>query len=97
MKDISELKEPPYNLRSESNHFTRWNVKITFYGLLSIKYLAPQIWELVPQSIRKYKTLSSYLYFVLYLCIWFYLLLLLLLLSFFERLTLIRHVSTDMR
>ena len=23
MKDVFELKEPPYNLRSESNHFTR--------------------------------------------------------------------------
>ena len=33
------LKEPPYNLRSESNHFTRRNVKTTYYGLLSIKHL----------------------------------------------------------
>ena len=48
MKDVFELKEPPYNLRSESNHFTRQNVKTTYYGLLSIKHLAPQIWELVP-------------------------------------------------
>ena len=33
MKDVFELKEPPYNLRSESNHFTRRNVKTTYYGL----------------------------------------------------------------
>ena len=26
MKDVFELKEPPYNLRSESNHFTHRNV-----------------------------------------------------------------------
>ena len=41
MKDVFELKEPPYNLRSESNHFTRRNVKTTYYGLSSIKHLAP--------------------------------------------------------
>ena len=43
MKDVFELKEPPYNLQSESNHFTRRNVKTTYYGLSSIKHLAPQI------------------------------------------------------
>ena len=43
MKDVFELKEPPYNLWYESNHFTRQNVKTTDYGLLSIKHLAPQI------------------------------------------------------
>ena len=53
MKDVFELKEPPYNLRSESNRFTRRNVKTTYYGLLSIKYLAAQTWKLVPESTRK--------------------------------------------
>ena len=60
MKDVFEFKEPPYNLRSDSNHFTRRNVKTNYYGLLSIKHLAPQIWELVPQSIRKCKTLNEF-------------------------------------
>ena len=60
MKDVFELKEPPYNLWSESNHFTRRNVKAIYYGLLSINQLAPQIWELVPQSIRKCKTLNEF-------------------------------------
>ena len=35
------------------------NVKTTYYGLSSIKHLAPQIWELVPQSLRKWKTLNQ--------------------------------------
>ena len=34
-KDVFELKESPYNLRSESNHFTRRNIKTIYYGLLS--------------------------------------------------------------
>ena len=60
MKDVFELKEPPYNLRSESNHFTRRNVKTTYYGLSSIKPLAPEIWELVPQSLKNCKTLNEF-------------------------------------
>ena len=58
MKDVFELKEPPYNLRSESNHFARRNVKTTYYGLSSIKHLAPQIWELILQSLKKCKPLN---------------------------------------
>ena len=60
MKDAFELKEHPYNLRSESNHFTRRNVKTTYHGHLSIKHLAPQVQKLVPQSVRKYKTFNEF-------------------------------------
>ena len=60
MKDVFELKEPPCNLRSESNHFTRRNIKTTYCDLLSIKHLAPQIWEPVPQGIRKCETLNEF-------------------------------------
>ena len=60
MKDVSELKEPPYNLRSESKHFTHRNVKTTYYGLSSIKHLAPQIWELFPQILKKCNTLNKF-------------------------------------
>ena len=60
MKNVFELKEPPYNLRLESNHFTQRNVRTTYYGLLSIKQLAPQIQELVPQSVIKCKTLNDF-------------------------------------
>ena len=34
MKDVFELKKTPYNLRSESNHFTGRNVKTSYYGLV---------------------------------------------------------------
>ena len=50
MNDVFELKESPYNLRSESNHFTRRN----------IKHVGPQIWELVPKSIGKCRTLNEF-------------------------------------
>ena len=51
IKDVFGLKEPPYNLRSESNHFTRRSVKTAYNGLLSIKRLVPQIWELIQQRV----------------------------------------------
>ena len=60
MNDVFELKEPPCNLRSESNHFTSRNVKTTYYGLLSIKHPAPLIWGLVPQGVRKCKILNEF-------------------------------------
>ena len=59
-KDVFELKEPSYNLRSESNYFTRRNVKTSYYGFSSIKHLAPQIWELISQGLRKCKTLNEF-------------------------------------
>ena len=43
IKDAFGLKEPPYKLQSESNHFTRQDVKTSYYGLLSIRHLAQQI------------------------------------------------------
>ena len=60
MKDVVELKEPPYYLRSESHHFTRRNIKTTYYDLFSIMHLAPEIWEVVPQSVRKCSTLKEF-------------------------------------
>ena len=44
--EVVALNETPYHLRSKSNRFTCRNVMTTFYGLLSIKHLASQIWEL---------------------------------------------------
>ena len=51
MKGVFELKEPSYNLRSKGNDFVRGNVETTHYGIQSIKYLAPKIWDLVPEEI----------------------------------------------
>ena len=60
MKDVVRLKERPYNLRSESNPFTRRNIKTNYHGLLPVKHILPQIWQLVPQSVRKCKTFNKF-------------------------------------
>ena len=62
MKDIFELQNPSYNLRSSCNHFRRENIKTVHYGLQSVRYLGPKIWELVPNNIKgylRYKTITS--------------------------------------
>ena len=38
MKDVFELKEPSYSLRSKGNYFVRGNVKTTYYGIQSNIY-----------------------------------------------------------
>ena len=52
MKDIFELQNPLYNLRSSCNQFRRENIKTVHYGLHSVRYLGPKIWELVPNKIK---------------------------------------------
>ena len=44
---VFELKEPSNSLRSKRNYFVRGNIKTTHYGIQSITYLAPKIWDLV--------------------------------------------------
>ena len=50
MKDIFELQNPWYNLRSSCNQFRRENIKTVHYGLQSARYLGPNIWEFVPNN-----------------------------------------------
>ena len=64
MKDVFELKEPSYSLRSKGNYFVRGNVKTTHYGIQSIKYLAPKIWDLVPDQIKHCGSLTKFKHFI---------------------------------
>ena len=60
MKDIFELQNPSYNLRSTCNQFRRENIKTVHYGLQSVRYLGPKIWELVPNNIKYCDSLSKF-------------------------------------
>ena len=59
MKDIFDLENPSYNLRSFCNQFRRKNIKTVHYGLHSLRYLGPKLWELVPNNIKYNKSLSK--------------------------------------
>ena len=64
MKEVFKLKEPSYSLRSKGNCFLRKNVKTTHYGIQSIKYLAPNIWDLVFDQIKHCGSLTKFKHFV---------------------------------
>ena len=60
MKDIFELQNPSYNLRSSCNHFRRKNIKTVHYGLQSVRYLGQKIWELVSNNTKYSNSLSEF-------------------------------------
>ena len=60
MNDIFEVQNPSYNLRSSCNQFRRENVKTVHYGIQSVRYLGPKIWELVPNNIMYSNSLSKF-------------------------------------
>ena len=46
MKDIFELQNPSYNLRSSSNQFRRENIETIHYGLQSVRYFGQKIYQI---------------------------------------------------
>ena len=60
MNDIFELQIPSYNLRLSCNQFRRENKKTVHYGIQSVRYLGPKIWELVPNNIKYSNSLSKF-------------------------------------
>ena len=60
MNDVFELRElPTYNLRNPSE-FIRRPKKSVKYGEKSLSFLAPMIWDLVPNDIKKLESLESF-------------------------------------
>ena len=53
MTEGFEIKEPYSNLRSGASHFKRENVKSKHYGIQSVRYLGPKIWNIAPQNTRE--------------------------------------------
>ena len=60
MKEVFEIKEPHYNLHSEASHFKRENVKSTYYGIQSVRYSGPKIWNIVLQNIRESNSVNEF-------------------------------------
>ena len=59
MKQVFDFQEPYDNLRSDTSQFRRENIKTTHYGIQSVKFLGPKIWCMVPQNIKKCKSLQE--------------------------------------
>ena len=58
---IFSKREIPYNLRNK-NPFKSNNIRTVFNGTETISYRGPRIWELVPNDIKKSKTLTEFKY-----------------------------------
>ena len=52
INEFFELKEPSISLCSQGYYFLNADVKTIHYGIQSIKYLVPKIWDLVPDQIK---------------------------------------------
>ena len=52
MKEVFEMLNPAHNFRSEASHFKKEDMKTTQYGIQSVRYLGPKIWDMVPNNVR---------------------------------------------
>ena len=55
MNDVFEFIEKPYSLRATS-HFRSKKIRTTKYGIETLSYLGPKLWNVVP---NEYKTIES--------------------------------------
>ena len=59
MQDIFEIKSNYYNTRN-APAFSSRNIKTVRYGLQTISYMAPKIWDLVPKEMKQVTTLNEF-------------------------------------
>ena len=59
MSDLFQVKNIGYNLRKAKTLISN-NIKTTSYGIDSISYLAPEIWDLIPEEIQNCKSLQNF-------------------------------------
>ena len=59
MQDIFETKSNYYNTRNAPTFSSR-NIKTVRYGLQTISYMAPKIWDLVPKEMKQVPTLNEF-------------------------------------
>ena len=59
MQDIFKIKRNYYNTRN-APAFSSRNIKTVRYGLQTIFYMAPKIWDLVPKEMKQVTTLNEF-------------------------------------
>ena len=60
MKQVFDLQQPYYNLRSETTQFKREIIKTTYLSIQSVRFLGPKIWTMVSQNIKNCKSLQEH-------------------------------------
>ena len=59
ISELFDLRNIEYNLRSQTD-FSLGAVNTTNYGLRSLRYFAPKIWNMIPADIRNVNNLSDF-------------------------------------
>ena len=60
MEDVFPLSTSSnYDIRSRRTFTTR-SVKTVYYGTESLSYLAPKVWELIPNNIKSFENLPKF-------------------------------------
>ena len=58
--EVFKIQNPTYNFCSEATHFKKENVKKTNYGIQSVRYLGPKIWDMVANNIKNCSSLNKF-------------------------------------
>ena len=56
---VFEIKDTQYNLRNKINFKSR-RINSVRYGIDSLTYLGPKIWNIVPEDIKKSESLNVF-------------------------------------
>ena len=59
MEEVFDIVDIPYNLRNQTK-FKSYPVKTVKYGLETVSYLGPKVWNLVPDNLKNLTTLSDF-------------------------------------
>ena len=60
MRELFQRREVNYNICSQTD-FSLRSINTSSYGLKSLKYLTPKVWNIVPQDIRSANSLSQFI------------------------------------
>ena len=60
MKEVFEIHNPAYNFRTGATYFKRENVKKNHYGIQSVRYFGPKLWDTVPNNIKNCSSLNKF-------------------------------------
>ena len=67
MHEIFNLRNIDYNLCSQTD-FKQGPVNTVSYGLKSLRYLAPKIWNIIPLEIRNSSSLTEFMDMFINIC-----------------------------
>ena len=59
MNDIFQPRAVRYNLRSQID-FTRPNVNSEHFGIISLRYMAAKVWDMVPNDMKNVNEIETF-------------------------------------